>query len=98
MLLLTNMPMPCKPPMDFMSDITPISELQADCMAGVYLGLIPNVMFDDYDIEEITDFVYDIGDYNWLDKDHYGTPEEKFAAVVRGIRASMDGYGPEACF
>ena len=29
----------------FKPDITPISELQADCLAGLYLGLITNINY-----------------------------------------------------
>jgi len=73
-----------------------LTELEADCLAGLYLGYIPNVAFDDDDVEEMTALAYDAGDNQWF-QDHHGTPEEKLAALVRGMRAASDGLGVEGC-
>lgn len=77
---------------------TPVSELQADCLAGVYMGLIPNLTFDRSDINEIVSFAHRIGDYAWNSRHHHGTPRQRRRAVVRGMRASFSGKkGLNAC-
>ncbi|BAZ39660.1 hypothetical protein NIES4101_56140 [Calothrix sp. NIES-4101] len=75
----------------FGASSTPISELQADCLAGVYIGLIPNIEFDNRDIQEIASFAYRIGDYNWHDPQHHGTPKQRVQAVVLGMQSSLKG-------
>ncbi|MEM7580391.1 MAG: neutral zinc metallopeptidase [Mastigocoleus sp.] len=74
-----------------------ITELQADCLAGVYLGLIPNIEFDNRDIKEIATLAYRIGDYAWGSKHHHGTPKQRVVAVVRGIQGSVNGKGISTC-
>lgn len=82
----------------FKPDITPISELQADCLAGLYLGVIDNVYFDAADIEEIQNFAYQIGDYDIWGEQHHGTPAQRVSAVSIGINASQAGiYGASKC-
>lgn len=74
------------------------AELQADCLAGVYLGSMPNVRVERSDIHEIGSLAYRLGDYGW-GRDHHGTPEQRVRAVIRGIAASRDGLqGAKACF
>lgn len=74
-----------------------MAELQADCLAGVYLGSLPNVTYDRSDMEEIGSLAYRLGDYHWGWL-HHGTPEQRVRAVVRGINASRDGLqGARAC-
>lgn len=81
----------------FMPGRTPMAELQADCLAGVYLGSLPNVTYDRSDMEEIGSLAYRLGDYHW-GRLHHGTPEQRVRAVVRGINASRDGLqGARAC-
>lgn len=70
---------------------TPMSELQADCLAGVYLGLIPNLEFDRSDIGEIISFAHRIGDYDWNSRHHHGTPRQRRNAVAKGMNASAQG-------
>ncbi|BAY61407.1 hypothetical protein NIES22_14720 [Calothrix brevissima NIES-22] len=77
--------------------ITPISELQADCLAGVYLGLIPNIVFDERDTLEIASLAYHIGDYDWGSRHHHGTPEQRVKAVVLGMRSAVNGKSFAAC-
>lgn len=82
----------------FQPSITPISELQADCLAGVYIGLIPNIEFDNRDVQEIASFAYRIGDYNWHNPQHHGTPQQRVKAVVLGMQSSVQGKsGISAC-
>jgi uncharacterized protein len=74
------------------------AELQADCLAGVYLGSMPNVSMDRSDVNEIGSLAYRIGDYGW-GRQHHGTPAQRLRAVVRGISASRQGFqGAKACF
>ncbi|HYG63864.1 MAG TPA: neutral zinc metallopeptidase [Thermoanaerobaculia bacterium] len=81
----------------FMPRITPMAELQADCLAGVYLGSLPNVTYDRSDMREIGTLAYRIGDYRW-GRLHHGTPDQRVQAVLHGIGASRDGLeGARAC-
>ena len=81
----------------FTPRITPISELQADCLAGFYLGKIPNISFDRRDIQEISALAYNVGDFSYWDKNHHGTPVQRLNAVTRGIQASVYS-STAACF
>ena len=82
----------------FMPGYTAMAELQADCLAGVYLGSMPNVSVDRRDLDEIGSLAYRLGDYTW-GRYHHGTPEQRLKAVVRGISASRHGLqGAKACF
>jgi uncharacterized protein len=81
----------------FGSNYTPVSELQADCLAGVYLGLIPNIQFDNNDILEISALAYHIGDYEWGSRHHHGTPKQRVQAVIIGMQGSQNGKGILAC-
>ncbi len=64
-------------------------ELQADCMAGYYMGAMPNVTFDRDDIEQIASLAYQIGDYEFNNRQHHGTPEQRSQAVLLGFQASQ---------
>lgn len=76
----------------------PLAELQADCLAGVYLGSMPNVRVEESDLTEIGSLAYRLGDYSW-GRQHHGTPEQRLRAVIRGIGASREGLdGARACF
>ena len=82
----------------FMPRITPISELQADCLAGLYLGVIPNVVFDTSDLLEIGNLAYSIGDYDTWGAQHHGTPQQRMKAVSFGLDASSAGLnGARQC-
>ncbi|NER99648.1 MAG: metalloprotease [Symploca sp. SIO1B1] len=82
----------------FQPSITPISELQADCLAGLYLGVIPNVAFDTSDILEIGSFAHSAGDFMTWHHDHHGTPRQRMRAVADGIDASSEGMqGARIC-
>ncbi len=77
------------------STITKI-ELQADCLAGFYMGAMPNVTFDRNDIEQIASLAYQIGDYEFNNRQHHGTPEQRSQAVLLGFQASQQN-GIVAC-
>ncbi len=64
-------------------------ELQADCLAGFYMGVMPNVEFDSNDIEQIATLAYQIGDYEFNNRQHHGTPEERSQAVILGFRQAV---------
>jgi uncharacterized protein len=64
-------------------------ELQADCLAGFYMGAMPNVTFDRQDIEQIAQIAYRVGDYEFNNRQHHGTPEQRAEAVLRGFVASQ---------
>lgn len=81
----------------FMPRTITLSELQADCLAGVYLGAIPNLALDQRDIQEIGSFAYRIGDYAWWSRHHHGTPAQRVRAVVTGLQASRSRQGVAAC-
>jgi uncharacterized protein len=70
------------------SNITAI-ELQADCLAGFYMGAMPNVTFDQQDIEQIAQIAYQVGDYEYNNRQHHGTPQERARAVLTGFQASQ---------
>jgi uncharacterized protein len=77
------------------SNITQI-ELQADCLAGFYMGAMPNVTFDRQDIEQIAAIAYQVGDYEFNNRQHHGTPKERAQAVLLGFQASQQN-GIVAC-
>ncbi len=64
-------------------------ELQADCLAGFYMGVMPNVTFDRKDIEEIAAIAYQVGDYEFNNRQHHGTPKQRAQAVLSGFQASQ---------
>jgi uncharacterized protein len=71
-------------------------ELQADCLAGFYMGAMPNVTFDQKDIEEIAAIAYQVGDYEFNNRQHHGTPQQRAQAVLLGFQASQQN-GIVAC-
>jgi uncharacterized protein len=81
----------------FQPETTPIGELQADCLAGLYLGTIPDVSFDRQDIAEIRNLAYQLGDNALTHPDHHGTPAERLNAVETGIQGAIEGSGFAAC-
>jgi uncharacterized protein len=73
------------------------AELQADCLAGVYLGSLPNLRFDRSDLIEIASLAHRLGDYSW-GRGHHGTPRQRMNAVVQGMQAGRSGLeGVRAC-
>ena len=78
------------------NNITKI-ELQADCLAGFYMGAMPNVTFDRQDVQQIATLAYEIGDYEFNNTQHHGTPEQRTRAVLTGLRASQSRNGIRAC-
>jgi uncharacterized protein len=79
-----------------MSNITRV-ELQADCLAGYYMGVMPNVTFDLEDIQQIANQASAIGDYEFNNEQHHGTPEQRRNFVLRGFGSSQQKNGIRAC-
>jgi uncharacterized protein len=73
------------------------AELQADCMAGYYLGTLPNVSLNRRDLVEIASLAYKIGDYEFGNPAHHGTPKQRSNAVLRGLQGSQVRNGINAC-
>jgi uncharacterized protein len=72
-------------------------ELQADCLAGYYMGAMPNVDFDLQDIDEIAGIAFQVGDYEYNNRQHHGTPKERARAVLLGFQGSQQENGIETC-
>jgi uncharacterized protein len=72
-------------------------ELQADCLAGFYMGAMPTVTFDQQDIQEIADIAFQVGDYEFNNRQHHGTPKQRAQAVLLGFQASQQQNGIRAC-
>ena len=73
---------------NFNRDNSPISELQADCLAGFYMRAVPNLVFDNRDIAEIRGFAYSLGDFSDVWEQHHGTPAQRLIAVTFGMQAT----------
>ena len=72
-------------------------ELQADCLAGYYMGVMPDVSFDDKDIEEIARIAFQVGDYEFNNRQHHGTPKERALAVLTGFQGAQQENGMATC-
>ena len=72
-------------------------ELQADCLAGYYMGTMPDVSFDDKDIEEIARIAFQVGDYEYNNSQHHGTPKQRALAVLTGFKGSQQQNGISIC-
>ena len=69
-------------------------ELQADCMAGAWGNSVYRAgRLTPGDVEEAMRTAYAVGDFDRLDPQHHGTPEERREAWLRGYRSG----DPSAC-
>lgn len=59
-------------------------ELQADFMAGWYLGARSKLLFTD--VGPAFQTFFELGDYSFNSSDHHGTPEERLDAVRAGFQ------------
>jgi predicted metalloprotease len=63
-------------------------ELQADCMAGLWGNSAYNAgRFDEADVEEAVRTAYAVGDFDYGNPNHHGTPDERRAAWLVGFRS-----------
>jgi len=69
-------------------------ELQADCMAGLWGNSVYREgKYDDADVREAMDTALAVGDFDYGDENHHGTPQERLDAWVLGFR----GGDPADC-
>lgn len=61
-----------------------VDELQADCVAGVYLRDATPIQLTQAMINRSAQFVQSIGDYLVLEKDWHGTPQMRRTAFLHG--------------
>lgn len=61
-----------------------IDEVQADCVAGVYLRNATPIPLSTSMVNNSADFVESIGDYLILEKDWHGTPQMRRTAFLHG--------------
>jgi uncharacterized protein len=52
------------------------------------MAATPDIVFDEQDIWEVAALANNIGDYNHWSQQRHGTPEERVAAVVHGLKSS----------
>jgi hypothetical protein len=74
-----------------------ITELQADCLAGYYIGSVRNINFDEKDILKIYNVAKFMGDYNFESNQHHGTPRQRAAAVLVGVAGYMVQKNQSTC-
>lgn len=63
-----------------------IDEVQADCVAGVYMKTATPMPISDKMVETAASFLENIGDYLPLEKDWHGTPQMRKTAFLHGYR------------
>jgi predicted metalloprotease len=64
-------------------------ELQADCMAGAWgASVYATGRVTDADVAEAVDTAMAVGDFDYTNANHHGTPEERRDAWVRGFRSA----------
>jgi hypothetical protein len=62
------------------------SELQADFLAGWYLGKTKEAKFDD--LEPFARSLFEKGDFEFWSTDHHGTPAERAEMMIQGFKYS----------
>ena len=61
-------------------------ELQADCFAGVILANLPNISFDQSDVESMITAAALVGDHEYDHYSHHGSGENRALALRSGLR------------
>jgi hypothetical protein len=64
-------------------------ELHADFIAGCYIGMRKG--FSEEQVRAFSRATYELGDYQYRDVDHHGTPGQRSAAVEKGYKVAVDG-------
>ncbi len=68
-------------------------ELQADCLAGVFFAATDRVgVLEPGDLEEGMVIAKMMGDYDYHDVQHHGTPKQRMSAFMKGFK------NPRNCF
>ena len=74
-------------------------ELQADCFAGVILASIPNISFNQSDVEGVINAAIALGDREYYHYNHHGSGENRMLAVSSGlIYGSSKGKNKDAYY
>jgi hypothetical protein len=60
-------------------------ELHADFLAGWLLGQSPTAMAGYIGIDIFARRLYELGDFDGADPNHHGTPQQRYAAMLRGF-------------
>jgi predicted metalloprotease len=63
-----------------------VDEVQADCVAGVYMKAASPIELSSQMLQNSADFVESIGDYMVLEKDWHGTPQMRRTAFLHGYK------------
>jgi len=61
-------------------------ELQADCFAGVILASLPNISFNQSDVETMITTAALVGDKDYDHHSHHGSGENRALAIRSGLR------------
>ena len=62
-------------------------ELQADCMAGAWaFAVYRDGLLDDADVQEAVHTAFAVGDFDFKNPQHHGTPTERAKAWKRGYK------------
>jgi predicted metalloprotease len=64
-----------------------VDELQADCIAGVYMRRATPFQLSESQVDKVSKFMRNIGDYIITERDWHGTPEMRSASFRYGYRA-----------
>lgn len=68
-----------------------IDEVQADCVAGVYMKAASPIELSSQMLQNSAEFVESIGDYLVLEKDWHGTPQMRREAFLHGYKEGKLG-------
>lgn len=63
-----------------------VDELQADCIAGVYMRDATPIKLSDSQIEQVKAFMAKVGDYEFFRRDWHGTPQMRVMAYNLGYQ------------
>ncbi len=72
-----------------LEESVPTKELQADYLAGYYLGI--KSYFAPTNIEVFARSLYEMGDYGFRSPQHHGTPKQRITSMVAGFQAAKRG-------
>jgi predicted metalloprotease len=70
------------------------TELNADCLAGTWIRWDQGQgKASDGDVQQALDAAKAVGDFDFINPDHHGTPQQRYDAVAKGIKSG----DPAAC-
>lgn len=65
-------------------------ELHADFLAGWYTGIRATQLPGQVNLQETSKQMFDIGDFDFNSPSHHGTPQERVAAYLSGVKLSIE--------